>query len=316
MNNFLVYKQEILSNLSSLGLILKDCKEIDYGEVLDLVSSEMSLKITLYYNKRNDFKYVINRVLPDDRKETVINALSVAETSFAPLTKNERGGKGGEYQKKPIGDWHYKNDTETQSYAGSDESGKGDYFGPLVVAAFTCQKDQIYKLQMFGVKDSKLLTDEKINMLAEKILLDFQGHYEYIVLKPEKYNELYPKFSAKKPGLNEMLAWMHSKVIGNLHKRHHFSNVIIDKFANEKLIKYYVGKECSVDMKIVTRAESDTMVAVASIIARFLYIKNLKDLSNLYKIQLLKGASGKVKELRNRINPEILPFVCKMHFKN
>ena len=136
-----------------------------------------------------------------------------------------------------------------------------------------------------------------------------------MVLMPEKYNELYPKFSLLKPGLNEMLAWMHSKVIGNLHKRDNFDTVVIDKFADDNLIKYYVKKECNIDMKIVNRAESETVVAVASIIARYLYVKRLDELSEAYNIRLLKGASLKVKELNRSINPEILPFLCKLHFK-
>jgi ribonuclease HIII len=200
-------------------------------------------------------------------------------------------------------------------WAGSDESGKGDYFGPLVVAAFVCDKDIQTRLNKYGVKDSKLLDEETLLRIAEKVLLEFHGNYQYFVLLPEKYNELYPKFSVKKPGLNEMLAWMHSKVIGDLHSRHRFQKVIIDKFANEKLIKSFVNKTCDVELEIITRAESYKAVATASIIARYLYLKNLKELSNKYGIKLLKGASLKVQELRRGIDKEILPFMCKMHFK-
>ncbi|MCL2062923.1 MAG: ribonuclease HIII [Candidatus Cloacimonetes bacterium] len=305
MNSFLEYKAEILSKLAKLGFVLKESKIINYGEVLEFThidreqpqkTSGTIAKISLYYNKKNEYKFVINKILPENKKEYLIQALIDGENKNSSKNDQQRF------------DLNCK-------YAGSDESGKGDYFGPLVVVAFTSEKDDIEKLYRFGVKDSKLLSDERIVLLAEKILLDFHGQYEYFILMPSKYNELYPKFSVNKPGLNEMLAWMHSKVIGNLHQRHDFSQVIIDKFANEKLIKYYVEKVCPVDLKIVTRAENDIVVATASIIARYLYIKRLDELSTQYQIPLMKGASIKVKELRNKIHPDIIPYICKTHFK-
>ena len=200
-------------------------------------------------------------------------------------------------------------------YAGSDESGKGDYFGPLVVVTFACDIADIPRLQNYGVKDSKLLSEERINTLAEKILLDFRGQYQYVVVLPEQYNPLYKDFSKKKPGLNEMLAFLHSKTIGDLYKKHKFQGVVIDKFANETMIKKFISNQCDAPTMIVTNAEKDTIVAAASIIARYLFVKNLNDLSQKYNVTLLKGASNKVKELRNSISPEILPFVVKMHFK-
>ena len=296
------YKQSILKKLHQIALVFQKSKLIDYGEVLELSSSDVFLKITLYYNKFNKFKYVINKVLPDEKKSLIISTLNDLPMDY----------------KLDLDDFESPQSDLVSSEtvcAGSDESGKGDYFGPLVVAAFACQKPDILKLQRYGVKDSKLLTDTNIIILAEKIFLDFRGHYEYLIIMPEKYNELYPKFSVAKPGLNDMLAWMHGKVIGNLHKRYAFQNVIVDKFADEKLIKYFLKRECTVNMTIITRAESNTVVAAASIIARYLFIKKLDELSNKYNIKLLKGASLKVKEQKKNIAPEILPFICKSHFK-
>jgi ribonuclease HIII len=112
-----------------------------------------------------------------------------------------------------------------------------------------------------------------------------------------------------------MLAWLHSKVIGDLYQRHKFEKVIIDKFANKDLISYYVKKTCAAELHIITKAEADTVVATASIIARYLYIKRLNELSEKYGIKLLKGASVKVKALRDSIDKELLPYLVKMHFK-
>ena len=303
MNDFLEYREFVLEKLNKIGLILIESKKINYGEIFELESSSITLKISLYYNKKNQFKFVINKIIPEHKKEFIYNTLIQVSPIVEKETNNELLNNISSL------------DFNKFNYAGSDESGKGDYFGSLVVVAFTCKNEDIAKLIKYGVKDSKLLSDEKIIILAEKILLEFRGQYEYMVLMPEKYNELYAKFSVNKPGLNEMLAWMHSKVIGNLHKRQPFQRVIIDKFANEKLIKYYVNKECSAELNIITKAESETIVAVASIIARYLFIKKLQELSTKYQIKLLKGASLKVKDLKNSINPDILPFVCKMHFK-
>ncbi|MCL1827588.1 MAG: ribonuclease HIII, partial [Candidatus Cloacimonetes bacterium] len=283
-SGYLDYKADILTRLNSIGLQLEDSKEINYGEQLRFKSSAIELKITLYYNKKDQFKFVINKVTPEKQKDLVLNSLLVNDfaNSQSPSVINE-------------------NSIETTTFdllAGSDESGKGDYFGPLVAVCFVCNKHDALILQKYGVKDSKLLTDEKITILGEKIFLDFKGKYQYLILMPEKYNELYPKFSTKKPGLNEMLAWMHSKTIGDLYGRHSFQKVIIDKFANEKLISFYVKKTCEADLEIVTKAESNIPVAVASILARYLYVKKMDELSEKYHIKLLKGASLQVKALR------------------
>ena len=90
----------------------------------------------------------------------------------------------------------------------------------------------------------------------------------------------------------------------------------IDKFANERVIKYYVEKNCETELKIITKGESESVVAVASIIARYLYVKTVRELSEEYGITLIKGASQKVKELKRSIKPEILPYLAKMHFKD
>ena len=300
---FLEYKADIITKLNKIQLQLSDCKEIDYGELLIFESAKIELKITLYYNKKNHFKYIINKVTPPIFKDFIENTLF--ENELLENSMTEMNSDDG-----------IESDEVTSGLvAGSDESGKGDYFGPLVVVAFVCGDRDIPRLKKYGVKDSKLLSDEKIIQLGEKIFLDFKGRYQYIVLKPEKYNELYEKFSTHKPGLNEMLAWLHSCAISDLYSRHRFDKVIIDKFANEQLISYYVSKKCDVKMQIMTKAESNISVAVASILARYLYIKKMEELSENYSVKLLKGASQQVKELRDSIPQEQLPFLIKMHFK-
>jgi ribonuclease HIII len=204
------------------------------------------------------------------------------------------------------------------AYVGTDESGKGDYFGPLVVAAFLCKPGDTYRLSELGIKDSKKLTDEKIKSIGQRISIDFQGQYQYFALMPIKYNELYKKFSIKKPGLNEMLAWMHASVICDLYRKIPFDSVIIDKFADEKLIKTSVIQKINFshdNITVITGAEADIAVATASIIARYIYLHKIEELSDIYGIKLLKGASKQVQLLRKSIHADVLPYVVKMHFK-
>jgi len=221
----------------------------------------------------------------------------------------------------PLGKGNYSINSEKVIYmyiAGSDESGKGDYFGPLVVAAFTCQNSDIQTLQDMGVKDSKKLTDKNVLYIATRLLSEYQSQCQYMVLKPDTYNDLYKKFSAQKPGLNEMLAWAHSKVLSSLYHRLPFNDLVIDKFGNENMIRYYLRLTLPLDkinLNIMTGGESDTAVACASIIARHLFVVELDKLSEIYGVNLLKGASAQVKALRASISPEILPHVVKMHFK-
>jgi ribonuclease HIII len=209
-------------------------------------------------------------------------------------------------------------------YAGSDESGKGDYFGPLVVATFGCSAGDYQTLIDLGVRDSKKLTDKRIISIAESIMTQFRGQYQYLVLMPELYNESYAYFSRKKPGLNEMLAWMHSQTICDLYKKVPFKEVIVDKFAKDELIVNFIkSNELFSDknacppftIRNFTNAETEIPVAVASIIARYLFIKKLDELSSDFGFQLLKGANQPVKDLRKSIPSEILPKLCKMHFK-
>jgi ribonuclease HIII len=209
-------------------------------------------------------------------------------------------------------------------YAGSDESGKGDYFGPLVVATFVCSEEDYPALIEIGVRDSKKTADKKIISIAETIMTQFHRQYQYLVLMPEKYNETYAYFSRKKPGLNEMLAWMHSQTICDLFKKFQFSDVVVDKFAKDELIvsfiksnKHFSEVGLSIPFKIrnFTNAETETSVAAASIIARYLFIKKMDELSSEFGFSLLKGANQPVKNLRRSIPADILPKLCKMHFK-
>lgn len=197
---------------------------------------------------------------------------------------------------------------------GIDESGKGDFFGPLCVAGVYASGGDLLKLKHLGVKDSKKLSDKSISCIAEKIMGQFC--YHIIKINPQRYNQMYNSFQ----NLNHLLAWGHSTAIEQLVIKTNCHYVIIDQFASENvMLNALKKKQIPVELHQRHRAEEDLVVAAASILARDAFIKGLKELGNKVSIDLPKGANAEVlrvgKELVAQYGEEILPKVAKMHFK-
>lgn len=203
---------------------------------------------------------------------------------------------------------------DLQPHMGSDEAGKGDYFGPLCIASCSCTSEMIEKLHDLGVEDSKNLSDAKIIELADKIKKFVP--FEVVIIYPKTYNELYEKFK----NLNRMLAWAHGQAIQALYQKAPQSFIIIDQFSKDKLVEKLLSKKLT-ELKIIekTKAESDLVVACASVLARDAFLNGMKKLSAKADFELPKGASGivikKAKQLIEKSGKEILPSVAKMHFK-
>ncbi len=202
-----------------------------------------------------------------------------------------------------------------ESRIGIDESGKGDYFGPLVIASVYVDKDAVRKLLDLGVVDSKQLSDKRIEDMVKEISKDLT--YSIVAIGPEKYNALYEKIG----NLNRMLAWGHSRALENvLIKKSKCKKAILDKFADKSVLNTALmkrGKKINITFK--PRAESDIAVATASILARAEFLKRLKLLEAEYKIELPLGASAavkqKAKEFIESHGVENLAKVAKLHFK-
>ena len=202
---------------------------------------------------------------------------------------------------------------------GVDESGKGDFFGPLVIAGAYTDETNTRALMEAGIMDSKRIgSDLKIRELAKKIRETDGVFVSSITLAPEKYNELYKKFG----NLNKMLGWGHAKVIENLHDlRPDCPRALSDKFASASLIKRAFsekGKHIQLDAR--TKAESDVAVAAASIVARERFINWMRDTSRDMAVDLPRGSSDpRVKivgrELVAKLGPDVLKRVAKVHFK-
>ena len=205
-------------------------------------------------------------------------------------------------------------DFNQEKYIGTDESGKGDFFGPLVVAGVQVDKNNKQKFIELGIKDSKKLDDKKILMLANQIKAS--SVHSVVVITPVKYNELYSKFK----NLNKLLAWGHARAIENILEKSPCNYALADKFGDESLINNaLMQKGRSIVLNQMVRAESDIAVAAASVLARAEFVKRIQELELKYELQLSKGASDKVIEQAktfitkysfNRLNE-----IAKMHFK-
>lgn len=199
-------------------------------------------------------------------------------------------------------------------YIGTDESGKGDFFGPLVVAGVLVNEKNRQVLADLGVKDSKTLKDGQILKLAQQIRKI--SEFSVVAVSNKKYNELYRDFK----NLNKLLAWGHARVIENILDKNDCQYALSDKFGDENLIKNALmkkGKTIKLDQRV--RAESDIAVAAASIIARAVFVEKMKQMENFYGLEFPKGCGSQVKtsakKFIEKYGQERLEEICKSHFK-
>ncbi|NQT78937.1 MAG: ribonuclease HIII [Candidatus Aminicenantes bacterium] len=201
-----------------------------------------------------------------------------------------------------------------KGHIGTDESGKGDYFGPLVVAGVFLPDKQLNVLTELGVKDSKRHSDNRVRELADILKKGYK--HSLVVIGPEKYNKLYLKLR----NLNKILAWAHSRAIENILEEVPCSLVITDQFGNKSFVLNALMKRGK-DVELVQKpkAEEDLAVAAASILARAEFLKRLYFLSQDVGINLPKGASALVEETGLKLvklkGVQILDKVVKKHFK-
>ena len=205
-----------------------------------------------------------------------------------------------------------------EPHFGIDESGKGDFFGPLVIAGVYVDREIARHLLSFGVTDSKRIGSHKrIRQLADGILRTSGLAANIVLIGPEKYNSLYEKFT----NLNDLLAWGHARVIENLlTQKPDCKRSLSDKFANERVIQHALlkqGRQIKIDQR--TKAESDIAVAAASILARDKFVRWLDSRGKQLGIALPKGVSGAVKSAAravvDKVGRDSLPTVAKMHFR-
>ena len=206
---------------------------------------------------------------------------------------------------------------------GVDESGKGDFFGPLVVAGVYINESIARTLGKLGVKDSKAIkSDKKIKKLAEGIR-DIPGCVHSVVpIGNASYNRLHQQMR----NVNKILAWGHARVIENLLSQRDRMNpeplrAISDQFSRSKSTIQSALMEEGRQLELVQmyKAESDLAVAAASILARDVFVQRIKELGNEFDLELPKGASSKVDQVgaeflsKHGINK--LGQAAKLHFR-
>lgn len=197
---------------------------------------------------------------------------------------------------------------------GIDESGKGDYFGPLVIAAVFVTPSTQQDLTLMQVRDSKNISDGRIMEMAPDIRLVCP--HSIVAIGPQRYNELYAKIK----NLNRLLAWGHARALENLLQQVDCDLAIADQFGDERLILNAL-QEKGKQIRLMQRpkAESDLAVAAASILARAEFLQRLHKLSEGLNTTLPKGASPAVelagKMVIKKYGRERLGTVAKLHFK-
>src|SRR6266516_1476603 len=198
---------------------------------------------------------------------------------------------------------------------GLDESGKGDYFGPLVIGAVYVDEQTEDKLIALGVRDSKLLTDERMLVMSEDIKALCPNFV--VPIEPKRYNELYDKIR----NLNQLLAWGHAWTLEKMLENVSCDLAVVDKFGDEFYLRQALrekGRQITVIQQ--THAEEDIAVAAASILARARFVQQMKQLSKRIGKILPKGASDPSivtvgRELVAEHGKEILVEIAKLHFK-
>ncbi len=198
---------------------------------------------------------------------------------------------------------------------GLDESGKGDYFGPLVIGAVYVDEHTEQQLNTLGVRDSKLLTDNRMLVMAEEIKSLCPSFV--VPIEPKRYNELYDKIQ----NLNRLLAWGHAWALENMLDKASCDLAIIDQFADESyILKALREKGRQITLVQQIHAEKDIAVAAASILARARFVQQLVQLSKRVGKTLPKGSSDPAivttgREIVAKYGKDILAEIAKLHFK-
>ncbi|MBU6409016.1 MAG: ribonuclease HIII [Verrucomicrobia bacterium] len=206
---------------------------------------------------------------------------------------------------------------------GVDESGKGDFFGPLCIAGVYVNEAVVRAWQDLGIRDSKnISSDARIASLAETIRKTPGCVVSVVAIGNEAYNRLY----AKMKSVNTILAWGHARVIENLLAEKHRMDpppvrAMSDQFAASKSVIEKALMKAGREIELIQqhRAEEDLAVAAASIVARDEFVKRLSALEKQFEITLPKGASAAVDEAAKKFvagrGAETLAQAAKMHFR-
>lgn len=298
-NSFSVYLAEIRKKLSEVAPIASE-KEINYGYQFVIRQGMAKVSLNVYNGKKGRRMVWSGDGGLQADLEAAVNGAAVAPKK-AGATRN----------RSAHGIW-----------AGSDESGKGDFFGSLVVAATVVDATTAEKLAIAGVKDCKLLTDKKILEL-EDVIKSIVVDYSILELKPQFYNLRYEQVLAEGGKLNQLLGYGHVAALSKVLECHpECESALIDQFTTSN-VNVVALKErfpkCSVQQK--PRAESDLAVAAASVLARAQFLRTMDELAKAVGREALPKGGGDhatacARELAQEYGKAALRNFVKLHFAN
>ncbi len=287
------------------------------------VNDEIKEKMIEYYKDKKRDKEIPYVVFQAQDEDTVITMYESGKVMFQGTSADVdvamwgvalENTKEKKEEKKKVNEMYYNS-----SVVGSDEVGTGDYFGPIVVTACYVNKNDIEFLEKLGVSDSKKLDDEKILKIAPEIAKKIK--YKSVILKNTEYNEKY----TKDVNMNKIKAILHNRCLYQLinEEKPDYEYIIVDEFAREARYYEYLSDQKVIQRGItfLTKAEDISLaVASASIISRYLFLKEFDKLSDSIHIPLPKGAGKDVdtigEEIVEKYGKEKLNEIAKFNFKN
>jgi len=287
------------------------------------VNEETKQKMLEYYKDKmrdKEIPYVVFQAVDEDTVVTMYTSNKVMfQGTSADVDANMWQAVIANDKKDTKEDKQRNDKYYNSSSVGSDEVGTGDYFGPIVVTATYVSKDKIEWLSSLGIMDSKKMTDDKILKVAPQIAKEIP--YRSIILSNKEYNEKY----SSNDNMNKIKAIMHNKVLFQIvnELKPDYDYIIVDEFAREARYYDYIKDATNIQRGItfMTKAEDKNLaVACASVISRYIFLKEFDKLSDSLHIPLPKGAGANVdkigEEVVEKYGKEKLDEIAKLNFKN
>lgn len=287
------------------------------------VNDEIKEKMIEYYKDKRRDKIIPYVVFQAEEEDTVITMYESGKVMFQGTSADVDAAMWGVQLENTKEKKEERKKADLMYYncnaVGSDEVGTGDYFGPIVVTACYVSKDDIKFLEELGVGDSKKIDDNKILKIAPEIAKRIK--YKSVILTNKEYNEKY----TKELNMNKIKAILHNKVLYQLVnlEKPKYDYIIVDEFAREARYYEYIKDQEYVqrDITFLTKAEDkNNAVACASIISRYLFLREFDKLCDEIHIPLPKGAGKDVdtigEEVVDKYGEDKLKEIAKVNFKN
>ena len=283
----------VLPRLHAVGIYPDDMQPIPYGLKLVFGEGKHHSVVSLYYSKKKGLSIVAGAGKGQKGAEDIARLLRGEPELPADEAKLER-------------------------WIGTDEAGKGDYFGPLVTAGVLLDRATCEEVVALGATDSKQLDDARLLKIAGQLRGLLGPNAAVVAVNPVRYNQLYADLRRRGRKLNDLVAWTHGRVVKDLQERDLvFDAVVVDRFASTALIR----RAMPGGVKVLARpkAEDNPAVAAASILARARYLDRLASLTEEFGVLMRPGAGTPVIEAGRKLVEKhgagVLEKVGKHHFR-